>query len=521
MSQFITANEAAKLINDGFITGIGGFGGCSSPDYILKAIAERYDAVNSPANITVVGGISPGDLTENGLGLSIIKAPGLIGGIYAGHVGMSPAIGRAVAANKIAGCCVPLGVYSQILKAIAAKNPGVISHVGLHTFADPRLDGCFMNKLAREKMPVPVELIKINNKEFLFYKSFKLDACIIRGTYADEAGNISLEHEPFFSEQQAMAAAVHNNGGIVIAQVLDIFKRGEIHPRKIHVQGHLVDYIVKSPPEFHLQCYGDDNYRPELTGDIKIALKDLKSMSLNPRKICGRRAALELKANALINLGIGMPDSVASVANEEGIADKLTLSVETGIFGGVPVQGVAFGAVINPEAVYQIADNFDLYDGGVLDMAVLGAAEIDEAGNVNVSKFGSRCMGPGGFIDITQNTKKLCFVGTFTADGLKCDIIDGKIKILSEGRERKFKKRVEQITFSGKNAVKNNQEVIYITERAVFKLSKDGVILTEIAPDINLERDILANMDFKPEISENLKIMDERIFRDEKMGLKF
>ncbi|MBQ8693830.1 MAG: 3-oxoacid CoA-transferase [Synergistaceae bacterium] len=527
MMQVITASQAASLIQDNFVTGIGGSGGCSTPEYILTAIAERYKADNSPRNITVVAGIAPGDLREDGLGFSIIRAPGLVGGIYAGHIGMSPAIGRGVAENKIAGVCVPLGVYSQILKAIAAQNPGVVSHVGLNTFADPRLEGCFMNELARKFFKFkPVELININNQEFLFYNAFTLDACIIRGSFADEAGNISLEREPFLSEQQSMAAAVHNSGGIVIVQVLDILKRGAIHPRKIHVQAHLVDYVVKVPAElhnkFHVQCYGNLNheYRPELTGDIKINLSELKPMSLTPRKVCGRRGAMELKAGALINLGIGMPDSVASVANEEGVADKLTLSLETGLFGGVPLQGVGFGAAANPEAVYQVADNFDLYDGGVLDMAVLGAAEIDEQGNVNVSKFGTRCMGPGGFIDITQNTHKICFMGTFTANGLECEIGGGKIKILSEGRDRKFKKRVEQITFAGQNALLNGQNIIYITERAVFKLCDNGIELIEIAPGIDLQRDILANMDFKPEISQDLKLMDARIFMADKMNLK-
>lgn len=525
--QVITAQEAAGLIQDNFVTGIGGSGGCSTPEYILTAIAERYKLENSPRNILVVAGIAPGDLNEEGMGFSIIRASGLVGGMYAGHVGMSPAIGRGIAENKIAGVCVPLGVYSQVLKAVAAGNPGVVSHVGLNTFVDPRLEGCYMNELAKKFFKFkPVDLININNKEYLFYNAFKLDACIIRGSFADEAGNISLEREPFLSEQQSMAAATHNHGGIVIVQVLDIVKRGDLHPRNIHVQGNIVDYIVKVPAnlhdKLHVQCYGNKNYeyRPELTGDIKINLSKLKPMSLNPRKVCGRRGAMELKQNALINLGIGMPDAVASVANEEGLADKITLSVETGLFGGVPLQGVGFGAAANPEAVYQVADNFDLYDGGALDMAVLGAAEIDELGNVNVSKFGTRCMGPGGFIDITQNTKKICFMGTFTANGLECEIGDGKIKILREGLNKKFKKRVEQITFAGENALINNQDIIYITERAVFKLNC-GVELIEIAPGIDLERDILLNMEFKPKISPELKLMDERIFRAEKMNLKF
>lgn len=521
MSKVISSSATISLIRDNSVIGIGGFGGFSAPDDILCEMARAFSVNGSPRGLHVVSGISPGDLTENGYGLSIIKAPGIISSIYAAHVGMSPSIGRAVSADQIAGYTVPLGVYGQLLKAIAGKKPGVITRVGLHTFCDPRLEGCKVNEPARKSGREVVSLIELDGVEYLRYKAFTIDACILRGSYADEYGNISLEEEALYSEQAAMAAAVHNCGGTVIVQVKGVFKRGALDPRHVCIPGSIVDHIVLAKPENHLQCYDGSPFRPELIGDVRLQLDRIKPMALTPRKVCGRRAALEIKAGALVNLGIGMPDSVASVANEEGISHQVTFSIETGVYGGVPVSGIGLGASVNPDAILSITDSFDIYDGGALDAAFLGLGEVDEEGNVNVSKFGRRCTGPGGFINITQNTKNVCFMGTFTAGDMKCAIGNGRIDIETDAAGIKFKKKVQQVTFSAQYARETGQRVLYVTERAVFRICPDGIELIEIAPGADIERDVLSKMEFVPKISPALKLMDERIFTDKKMKISF
>lgn len=521
MGKIISSANVISLIRDNSVIGIGGFGGFSAPDEILCEMAKSFSAHGSPKGLHVVSGVSPGDLREEGYGLSIIKAPGIISSIYAAHVGMSPAIGRAVSGSEIAGYTVPLGVYGELLRAIAAGKPGVMTKVGLHTFCDPRLDGCLMNRLAEESGREVVSLIDFEGEEYLFYRSFPIDVCIIRGSYADEYGNISLEEEALYSEQAAMAAAVHNGGGTVIVQVKNVFKRGALDPRRVAIPGALVDYVVQAKPENHLQCYDGSLFRPELIGDVRMQLDMVPPMALSPRKICGRRAALEIKAGGLVNLGIGMPDSVASIANEEGISHQVTFTIETGLYGGIPVNGIGLGAAVNPDAILSITDNFDIYDGGALDAAFLGMGEVDEAGNVNVSKFGSRCTGPGGFINITQSTRKVCFLGTFTAGPIECRIGGGRLEIERDAPGIKFKKHVQQVTFSSLCAAEKGQQVLYITERAVFRLEKEGVTLTEIAPGVDLERDILARMEFRPRVSDGLRLMDERIFHDKKMKISF
>ena len=332
MGKIISSAAAISLIRDNDVIGIGGFGGFSAPDEILRELAKSFFTHGRPKGLHVVSGISPGDLTENGYGLSIIKEPGIIASIYASHVGMSPSIGRAVSANQIAGYTVPLGVYGHLLKAIAGKKPGVLTRIGLHTFCDPRLEGCRVNDKARESGREVVSLVEFDGAEYLHYKTFPLDICMIRGSYADEYGNVSLEEEAIHSEQAAMAAAVHNSGGIVVVQVKNVFKRGALDPRQVSIPGALVDYVVQAKPENHLQCYDGSVFRPELIGDVRQRLEMISPMALSPRKICGRRAALEITGGSLVNLGIGMPDSVASVANEEGISHQVTFSIETGVY---------------------------------------------------------------------------------------------------------------------------------------------------------------------------------------------
>ena len=316
-----------------------------------------------------------------------------------------------------------------------------------------------------------------------------------------------------------LAAATHNSGGIVIAQVRGIVSRGSLPPKGVRVHHPMVDYVVvNTDPALHMQSHAAQ-LRPELSGQLRRPTDSIPPMPLDNRKLIARRGALELRPDCLINLGIGIPSGVGVVANEEGIAQRITLSLESGPQGGVPVEGAGFGSAVNAEAIYTVADTLELYDGGMLDLSFLGAAEVDCHGNVNVSKFGSRCTGPGGFVNISQNTKRVFFTGTFTAGGLKEEVRDGRLVILQEGRSKKFRRQVEQITFSGDYAVKSGQDVTFLTERAVLKLTPDGLMLTEIAPGVELEQDILAQMEFRPLISPELREMDHRIFQAGPMGL--
>ena len=516
--KIISAEQAATMIKDNSNVGIGGFGAFGVPEYLLKTLRHRYQETKSPSNLTVVCGISPGDLKEDGGGLTHLKAPGLIGSIIAAHIGMPPSISKAVAANQIAGYMLPLGIITNLLRASAGNRPGVISKVGLYTFADPRQEGCRVNEKARASGKELVELIHIKNEEFLFYHSFPLDFCLIRGTLADESGNISLKEEAVISEALEMAMAVHNNGGKVIVQVRKIVQTGSIPPKEILIHGSCVDYVVVSPEVDHPQGLDNPNtFRAEISGSMKIPVSSIPPLPMSVRKVIARRAAMELKNNTMVNLGIGIPSEIANIANEENLTANL--AVESGLFGGVPVGGAGLGASVNPEAFYHIADNFDYYDGGGLDMTFLGAAQIDENGNVNVSRFGTHCTGPGGFINITQSTKEVFFLSTFTAGDAKYNIQNGELKIVKDASHAKFIKKVEQITFSAEYAKKSNKKIRYITERAVFALTADGLELIEIAPGIDLERDVLGKMDFTPKISDRLTLMDKRIFLDEPMNL--
>lgn len=514
MAKIITAAQAAALIGDGATLGLSGFCGFGSPEALLEALQERFKKEKSPKGITLIKGVSIGDKGERGA--SRLGAEGLVDTLIASHIGLEPAISRLVAENKIKAYLLPLGTITALLRAAAGKKPRVITAAGLKTFVDPRLEGSKCSAKTTEDI---VSLVQIDGEEYLCYKPVPLDFCILRGTYADTEGNISLEKEALRADQFEMALAAHNSGGIVIAQVERIVEKGSLDARNVAIHGFMVDYIVEAKPEQHYQGFDTEKFRPELTGEIRTPLDTIVPMPLGQRKVCGRRCAMELEKGSLVNLGIGMPDAVAAVAAEEGISEYITLSIESGVLGGVPLAGLGIGATVNPEAIYKMADTFDLYDGGGLDMAFLGLAEMDGKGNVNVSKFNGKVIGPGGFIDITQNAKKVCFMGTFTTGGLKTDFSGGEFRLLQEGAQKKLKKEIEQVTFSAEYAAEHGQEVLYVTERAVFRLTGQGVVLTEIAPGADLERDILAQMEFRPLIAEDLKEMDARIFRAETMGL--
>lgn len=522
MVRMITAKEAVEMIPDGATVALGGFGAYCGPDALLDALAKRYDSTRHPANLTIMTGVCTGDNSQNDLGMNRIAKDGLIGTIIAAHLANPPKISTMAAENRVAAYTLPLGVVMHLFRAIAGKKTGVLTHVGLNTFVDPRDCGCKVNESARCQDREVVRLVQVNGEEQLFYPAIPLDICLIRGTYADEDGNISVEKEGLIGAELEIAAAVRNCGGIVIVQVEEILQRGAIPPRRVRIHNSLVDYVVKAEsPELHMQNYAGVGYDPALSGELRRPTSAVAAMPMGVRKIVARRGALELKPDCVVNLGIGIPSGVGSVANEEGIASRTTLSLESGPIGGVPVEGVGFAGSINAEGLNSICDTFDLYDGGYLDMTCLGAAEIDKHGNVNVSRFGTRCPGPGGFINISQNTPKVCFLGTFTAGKNKICVTDGKLDIIEDGCGKKFIDQVQQVTFSAEYARKTGQTVLYITERAVFRLVEEGIMLTEIAPGVDLERDIFAHMDFRPLVDKHLKTMDPRIFREERMGLHF
>ncbi|MBP2638140.1 MAG: coenzyme transferase [Firmicutes bacterium] len=507
MSKVIAAEQAAALIKDGdtvlwTTAGLAGFA-----EEVAIALENRFKETGSPRNLTIAHDCGCGDMKTRGM--SHFAYGGLIKRLISGHIGQAPPMGQLIFENKIEAYLMPQGVMAQMWRQIAGKKPGVITKVGLGTYVDPRVEGAKASTITTEDL---IKVIEIEGEEWLLYKTFPVNVAVIRGTTADEKGNLTMEKEGLLLEALPMAQAVKNRGGIVIAQVEYLAKANTLHPKEVKVPGALVDYIVIAKPENHMQTAGT-YYNPAIAGESKMPLGNLPTMQFDARKIIARRAAMELSPNTVINLGIGVPDGIGSVAAEEGISDLLTITTELGTYGGVPCSGPDFGTAYNADAIIEHEAQFDFYDGGGLDATFLGLAQTDAQGNLNVSKFGTKVVGAGGFINISQNSKKVVFCGTF-ANGAELSFVDGKVTVLKEGKTRKFVNKVDQITFSGSYAQQTGLPVLYVTERGVFTLEEGLLTLIEIAPGIDLERDILGAMDFKPRISANLTLMPTEIFQE-------
>jgi len=537
MAKFITAAEAANLIQDSDTIGLAGMGLSGFPEEVICAIRDRFKSTGHPRDLELHQGASLGDwgvgndfdgwdLTRREVPLKLEEAgsrgasrlgevgPGLVTRWYGGHVGSAFGLRELATNNQLQSWCLPQGIEVGLWREIAAGRPGILSKVGLGTFVDPRIEGGRMNECTKTNV---AELVEFNGEEYLFYKSFPVHVALLRGSVADENGNISFTNESIINEGLSVAAAAHNSGGIVIVQVQYLTKKDTIPPKDVRIPGILVDYVVEATDP--MSCWQTEGryFEPAFSGQIRKPLGSLPAMPMSERKVVARRCAAEVKDGYVLNLGIGMSADVGNILTEEGYVDRVTMCSESGMVGGVPCPLPNFGSSYNPEAVVPHDNIFDILCGGGLSMTCLGMGECDAQGNVNVSKFGPRLTGPGGFIDITSATPKVVFCGTFMGKA-KLKVGDGKLTIVQEGTIRKMVKAVEQITFSGQH-IRPGQDVLFVTERCVMKLINGKMTITEIAPGIELRKDVLDLMDFVPAVSPDLKLMDERMFCETWGGL--
>jgi propionate CoA-transferase len=500
--KVVSAAEAVQLVRSGDTIATGGFVGIGFAEGLAVALETRFLATGAPRDLTLVYAAGQGDGKHRGL--NHFGHDGMVARVIGGHWGLVPALQKLAVAGKIEAWNLPQGVISHLFRDIAAGKPGHLSRVGLGTFVDPLHGGGRINERTPEGL---VRRMNIDGDEFLFYKAFPIDVALIRGTTADPDGNVTMEREALTLEALAIAMAVRNSGGVVIVQVERLAAEHTLNPRQVKVPGVLVDcVVVADDPEHHWQTFATP-YSPAFAGELRVPASQVAPMEAGVRKTIARRAAMELRPNQVVNLGIGMPEGVAAVAAEEKVIDLITLTAEPGVVGGIPAGGLNFGAAVNTQAIIDQPYQFDFYDGGGLDIAFLGLAQADAEGNVNVSKFGPRLAGAGGFINISQNAKRVVFVGTFLAGQ-------------GERTHPKFVERVEHRTFSGREAQRRGQPVLYVTERAVFRLHERGLELVEVAPGLDVERDVIALMGFRPIVERTPPAMDPAIFGDGPMGLR-
>ena len=492
--KLCSADEAATLVRDGQTVAVGGFVGAGVPEALTSALERRYLATGEPRGLTLVYAAGQGD--GGSRGANHLAREGMLRRVVGGHWGLAPRLGELAAADKIEAYNLPQGVICQLFRDIAAGRPGCITHIGLGTFIDPAAQGGRLNERTVEPL---VERIELGGRPWLWYRAFPIHVGLIRATSADPLGNLVMDEEAIFGEALPIAQAAHNCGGLVIAQVRRLVDR-PAKPQQVKVPGILVDRLVVAGEHEHEQTFAE-SYNPGFCSAlpegerIGAALPPLES---GARRIIAARVCEEISQGDIVNLGIGMPEGVARIAAERGWLDRFVLTVESGPIGGIPAGGLSFGASLYPQAVVDQPAQFDFYDGQGLDFAALGMAEADAQGNVNVSRYGSKLSGVGGFVNISQTAKTVVFCGTFTAGGLEVAVEKGTVRILREGRTRKFVERVQQVSFSAREALGKGHRILYVTERAVFRLAAGGLELIEIAPGIDLQAQVLDLMDFRP-----------------------
>lgn len=513
----VSADEIAALIDDGMTIASEGFTMMGVAEELYAAIERRFLAIGHPRDLTWFHAAGQSNRAH---GLEHLAHPGLLRRIIGTHWGHAPRMSALIAAEELEAFCLPQGQVSHLFRAIASGAPGVITPIGLHTFLDPRQGGGKINRRAQESGDDLIELVTVGGREYLRYLPIPYDLAIMRATTADEDGNLSMEEEAVVLEAISIAQAAHARGGKVVAQVKHMAKAGTLHPKSVEVPGILVDYLVpcSEPERYHRQT-SSYSYHPALSGEMRAPERAPTPLPMGVRKVIGRRGVLEIPPDAVVNLGTGIPgDVIGPVAAEEGLASTFTLTIESGLIGGVPLGGVDFGCGFNATAIIDHAYQFDFYTGGGLDVTFMGAAEVDLTGSVNASKLNRRALGCGGFIDITQSTRKVVYLLSFTRGGLEVEAAGGALRIVQEGRHRKFVDAVSQITFNGRFAREQNQEVLYVTERCVLRLEDDGLTLVEIAPGIDVHTQVLAYLPDGVRVSDALCTMDPRIFTDEPMG---
>lgn len=513
----MSVRQAVDLIKDENTIAVSGFLLAVTAREVLKELGEKYVEKNEPKNLTVMHAAGVGNNKDQGI--YEISYEGLVARYITGHFAGNQRLVDLTNQNKIETYNFPQGVISKMYRARSAGKSGELTKVGLYTFCDPRLGGGKLNDSTKEDL---VELVRVAGEEYLYYKTPNIDVAIIRGTTADENGNITMEEESAYIDAKDVAMATKASGGKVIAQVKNYVSSESIDRSQVVIPGIFIDAIVVSenPIENHRQTPASF-YDPIIAGHNRALMDHQETkFPLDERKVIARRAAKELKKASVVNLGIGIPEGVALVAKEEGIGDEMILTIECGLIGGIPLGGANFGSAANAWGALAMAEQFDFYNGGGLDLAFLGFAEVNEKGDINVSKFGDRIAGCGGFIDISQTTKDIFFCGTLTAGGLKEKIVDGKLVIEQEGKRKKFLKDLDQITYSAEYGVKTNQNVSFITDRCVMKLTSEGLVVTEVAPGIDIQKDIIEQMEFKPIIASDVREMDPALFQETFIGLK-
>ncbi len=507
--QVLTASEAVERIRSASTLVSSGFRFAAAPEELLAALGSRFVQTGAPQNLRLVYSSAQGGHGA-GRGLDHLAHRGMLREIIGGFYGSAPRIKALLSDDSVEAWNLPQGQIALLYRAIAAGQPGVVTHVGLHTFVDPRHEGGRLTPRTRRDI---VEVVQLAGREWLFYPSFPIDACLIRGTTADEFGNISIEKEALRLEGLSIAMATRNSGGTVIVQVERLAKGRSLSPQRVEIPGHLVDVVVvcADPANAHQQAL-DEVYNPAYNGELVLPSERVVPMPFSLRKVIARRAAKFVEPGMVVNLGQGMPEGVGAIAQEIGIMDTLWTTLESGVIGGVPTKHVNFGVATNPMAIIRHDDQFAFYNGGGVDLSCLGFAEVDAAGAVNVSRFGGSFTGAGGFIDICARTRQLVFCGMFEA-GATLDVDCDGVRVLSGGKACKFVPQVDQVTFSAHHAVAEGRRVSLVTERAVFELTDGGWALREVAPGIRVREDVLDRMRFQP-IVERVATMAAELFAD-------